>query len=191
MTDPEPGGPAVVFMCGPAGSGKTTVARRLEADGYVRLSIDEEAWNRGWRRQPLPGDVAAAIEEDLRRRLVGLVSAGADVVVDYSFWSRRTRDGYRRLLAPFGVVPVLVHLATPREVALDRIRGRTGETRTRCDSPTRPPRAITTPSSRPHPAKARWWSCAPAMTPAPSTSPPPSWRREGRDRSGRGGGPRV
>ncbi|GAA1082893.1 AAA family ATPase [Nocardiopsis composta] len=126
MTDPEPGGPAVVFMCGPAGSGKTTVARRLEADGYVRLSIDEEAWNRGWRRQPLPGDVAAAIEEDLRRRLVGLVSAGADVVVDYSFWSRRTRDGYRRLLAPFGVVPVLVHLATPREVALDRIRGRTG-----------------------------------------------------------------
>lgn len=28
----------VVLMCGIAGAGKTTYARRLERDGYVRLS---------------------------------------------------------------------------------------------------------------------------------------------------------
>ena len=33
-------------MCGVAGSGKTTYAQRLEAEGYVRLSIDEEIWQR-------------------------------------------------------------------------------------------------------------------------------------------------
>lgn len=32
----------VVLMCGPAGSGKSTYARRLEAQGMVRLSIDHE-----------------------------------------------------------------------------------------------------------------------------------------------------
>ncbi|MFW5419951.1 ATP-binding protein [Nocardiopsis sp. CNT-189] len=124
MADPGPGGPAVVFKCGPAGSGKSTVARRLEAGGRVRLSIDEEAWNRG-RRQPLPDDVAA-IEDDLRRRLIGVVTAGTGVVPDCSFRSRRMRDRHRRPPAPLGVVPVLVHPATPRETAPDRIRRRGG-----------------------------------------------------------------
>ncbi len=32
----------VIFMCGPAGSGKSTYARRLEQDGMTRLSIDAE-----------------------------------------------------------------------------------------------------------------------------------------------------
>lgn len=40
-------------MCGPAGSGKSTVARRLEAGGMTRLSYDQEAWNRGLRDMPL------------------------------------------------------------------------------------------------------------------------------------------
>lgn len=43
----------VVLMCGPPGSGKSTYARRLEAE--------------------------------LRRRLLELVAAGRDVVLDFSF----------------------------------------------------------------------------------------------------------
>ena len=34
----------VVMMCGVAGAGKTTLAKQLEAAGYLRLSIDEEVW---------------------------------------------------------------------------------------------------------------------------------------------------
>ena len=30
----------VIFMCGPAGSGKSTVARQLEQQGMTRLSFD-------------------------------------------------------------------------------------------------------------------------------------------------------
>jgi predicted kinase len=89
-------------MCGPAGSGNSTYARRLEQQGMVRLSFDGEAWE----------------------RLLALVAEGADVVLDFSFWSRRMREDYRRLLAPTGVVPETIFLATDRESVLERVRAR-------------------------------------------------------------------
>ncbi|MRX42278.1 AAA family ATPase [Agromyces sp. Q22] len=111
-------------MCGPAGAGKSTVARRLERQGMVRLSFDEVAWARGIRSMPLPREVHAQIEEVLRARLFELVTAGADVVLDFSFWSRRVRESYRSLLRPLGIEPEIIYLATPREVALARVRAR-------------------------------------------------------------------
>ncbi|QAY71922.1 ATP-binding protein [Xylanimonas protaetiae] len=115
-------------MCGPAGSGKSTYARRLEQAGYVRLSIDEAAWAAGHREQPLPEPVRQAFEREVQERLVTLATQGADVVVDLSFWSRRMRDTYRGLLAPTGVVPETVYLATPRDVVLRRVAARDGAT---------------------------------------------------------------
>ena len=116
----------VVFMCGPAGSGKSTAARELEASGMTRLSFDEEAWRRGIREQPLADGVRREIETALRHRLVELVSAGIDVVLDYSFWSRRMRRDYRELLRPLGVEPETIYLATPRDVVLARVAARDG-----------------------------------------------------------------
>lgn len=49
------------------------------------------------------------------------------MVLDFSFWSRRSRDDYRDLLRPLGVEPETIYLATPREVALQRIRDRRRE----------------------------------------------------------------
>ena len=111
----------VIFMCGPAGSGKSTVARRYERQGMARLSFDQEAWSRGITAMPLPPAVRDEIEQVLRARLVELVSAGSDVVLDFSFWSRAMRDEYRELLRPLGVVPETVYLATDRDVVLRRI----------------------------------------------------------------------
>jgi predicted kinase len=112
------------MMCGPAGSGKSTVARRLEEGGMIRLSFDQVAWERGIRSMPLAPAVHAEIEEQLRDRLIDLVESGSDVVLDYSFWSRQARDAYRELLRPLGVEPETVYLATPRDVALERMRAR-------------------------------------------------------------------
>ncbi|WP_206053718.1 AAA family ATPase [Nocardioides iriomotensis] len=116
----------VVFMCGPSGAGKSTYAQRLEGEGMVRLSFDVEMWRRGISTVPLPPDVRDEIETDLRARLLELVAAGTDVVLDFSFWSRRMRDDYRELLEPTGVVPETIYLATDRETALRRMRARRG-----------------------------------------------------------------
>ena len=115
----------VIFLCGPAGSGKTTASLRLEAAGFTRLSIDDEAWRDGHREHPLPDDVAEQMRARVRARLIELVASGTDVVLDLAFWSRAVRDDYRRLLAPYGVVPETHYLATPREVVLARLAART------------------------------------------------------------------
>ncbi|WP_208542926.1 AAA family ATPase [Nocardioides euryhalodurans] len=116
----------VVFMCGPSGSGKSTYARRLEAGGMVRLSFDLEMWRRGIATATLPPETRAEIEADLRARLLELVAAGTDVVLDFSFWSRQMREDYRALLVPTGVVPETVYLATDRATVLARMRTRRG-----------------------------------------------------------------
>lgn len=116
----------VIFMCGPSGSGKSTYAKGLERAGMVRLSFDTEMWERGISLVPLPQDLRDEIEADLRARLLELVAAGRDVVLDFSFWSRQMRDDYRRLLAPTGVLPETVYLATDRETVLERVRARRG-----------------------------------------------------------------
>ena len=92
----------------------------------VRLSFDVELWRRGISTTPLPPDIGREIESDLRARLLELVAAGTDVVLDFSFWSRRMRDDYRNLLEPTGVVPETIYLATDRETILSRVRARRG-----------------------------------------------------------------
>ena len=114
----------VIFMCGPSGAGKTTYAQRLERSGMVRLSFDVEAWRRGITTVPFPPGAREDIERHLRSRLLALVADGADVVLDFSFWSRQMRDDYRRLLRPTGVIPETIYLATDRATILERIRAR-------------------------------------------------------------------
>ena len=114
----------VIFMCGPAGSGKSTVARQYEQQGMTRLSFDQEAWSRGITTMPLPPEAHRDIERALRARLADLVRAGSDVVLDFSFWSRGMREEYRELLRPLGVVPETVYLATDRATALHRVSAR-------------------------------------------------------------------
>ena len=111
-------------MCGPAGSGKSTIARRLEAEGFVRLSFDQETWNRGIRHMPLDKEDHRDIDARLRKRLLDLVADGCDVVLDFSFWSRAMRESWRRTLEPRGVVPETIYLATERATCLGRVAAR-------------------------------------------------------------------
>lgn len=92
----------------------------------TRLSFDVELWRRGTTAAPSQHNGSDEIEVDLRTRLLDLVTAGTDVVLDFSFWSRQMRADYRRLLQPAGVVPETVYFATDRETILHRLRQRRG-----------------------------------------------------------------
>lgn len=92
----------------------------------VRLSFDVEMWRRGISTVPVPAGQRAGIESELRARLLDLVSEGIDVVLDFSFWSRRMREEYRELLEPAGVVPETIYIATDRDTVLARMRARRG-----------------------------------------------------------------
>ncbi len=126
-----PGRPVVVLLCGVAGSGKTTYAQQLETDGYVRLSIDEEVWARFGRYgiDYDPADYArlsAAAEDVLRERLVTLIRQGRDVVVDFSFWQRASRDRYKRLVEATGGTWRLIYLKVDPVVLRQRLNDRAG-----------------------------------------------------------------
>lgn len=117
--------PRVVMMCGPGGAGKTTYARRLEREGWTRLSFEVEFWDRRITTMP-SAEVVAEVAADLKARLLRQVAVGNDVVLDFGFWFRRQRDDLRALLAPQGIVPETVYIATRLETILSRVGDRHG-----------------------------------------------------------------
>ncbi|MEF3403063.1 AAA family ATPase [Agromyces sp. CCNWLW203] len=117
--------PRVVMMCAPGGAGKTTYAKRLEREGWTRLSFEVEFWDRGISTMPSAA-VVAEVAADLKTRQLRHVSAGDDVVLDFGFWFRRQRDEFRALLAPKDIVPETVYIATSLETILSRVGDRHG-----------------------------------------------------------------
>lgn len=106
-------------MCGIAGAGKTNYAQRLEAEGYVRISIDEEVWSRHGRfgvdyDPVLYDEYSAAAEAALRSQLRDLLRRGRNVVIDFSFWDRARRDEYKQLIVELGGTWELVYLKASR-----------------------------------------------------------------------------
>lgn len=114
--------PRLVLTCGVAGSGKSTYARALAEQGWLRLSIDVEAHGRGLTEHPLPDDVTAEIVAQQRDQLATALRDGRDVVVDYSFWSRARRDEYRTLGSASGADVEIVWFDVPRAELRRRLR---------------------------------------------------------------------
>lgn len=119
----------VVLMCGIAGSGKTTYAQRLERVGFERLSIDEEIWRQFGRYDvDYPaGDyvrLSTLVEADLQARLSVLIQQGRNVVIDFSFWQRTTRDRYKKMIEQAGGRWRLVYLKVDTEELRRRLAAR-------------------------------------------------------------------
>ncbi len=116
-------------MCGIAGAGKTTYAQQLEAGGYVRLSIDEEVWERFGRYgidydQSLYAQHSAAADQVLRERLAQLLAAGMDVVVDNAFWQRTRREQYKAIVEAAGGDWELIYLKATPALLRERLAAR-------------------------------------------------------------------
>jgi len=130
MTD-EDRRPEVVLLCGVAGSGKTTYAKDLETHGYVRLSVDEEIWERfgrfGVDYDPSAYETYSEVaRRSLDERLTGLVVQGRNVVLDSSLWRRERREECKQLVERAGGRWRLVYLQTNEAVLRERLAERAG-----------------------------------------------------------------
>lgn len=119
--------PRVTILCGPAGAGKTTLARRLEADGALRLSMDLAVWEDGWRGQWPPHERMLELDAVLQYRLADTVRAGRDVVVDMSASVREVRDVWRDLAVRCGAEHRLIVVTADRRTLVRRVAAREGQ----------------------------------------------------------------
>ena len=119
--------PLAFLLHGYLGVGKTTLARRLEAEhAAIRFTHDE------WMRALYGNDPPEAVFADYAGRVSSLIEAtwtrclelGVNVVLDLGFWSRSERDRTRAIIARLGGECRLYRLTCPKEVARQRIGGR-------------------------------------------------------------------
>lgn len=119
------------LLCGLPGSGKTTFARRLEAGGATRLSIDELVFDRhgvyGVDYDPaVYHELHDAARAELDNRLVELLADRLSVVLDYGFWTKELRDRYKRLADDAGAAWELIFFPATADLLLERLERRKG-----------------------------------------------------------------
>jgi predicted kinase len=121
--------PTLFLMCGLQGSGKTTVAKRLEIEQKaLRLTADE------WLHEVHP-DVSGAELDALRdpveriqwRIATRALELGCNVVLDWGLWSREERDRYRLQARNLGARIVLCLVDATRGELLERLSRRNAE----------------------------------------------------------------
>ncbi|MCE0497909.1 MAG: ATP-binding protein [Methylacidiphilales bacterium] len=112
--------PIIHLICGLPGSGKTTLARRLERDmPALRLTPDE------WMAR-IVGDghdevKRAAVEAVQWEIAAQALSLGIDVILENGFWSRSERDDFRARAAALGAATKLHYLDVPLDELKKRI----------------------------------------------------------------------
>ena len=120
----EDGMPTAHLVFGFLGSGKTTLAKRLERQhNAVRFTPDE--WMARLFGEDPPADTfrdrAAAILEIMQPIWGRCLTLGIDVVLDYGFWSRAERDRVRAAVEVSGGTAVLWAVSCSDDEARKRI----------------------------------------------------------------------
>jgi predicted kinase len=128
---------ATLFLtCGLPGSGKTTLAKRLEVEhAALRLTADE--WIRALfgpttaaaevLRGEAPDERRAAVEAVQWQVAAHALARGVDVVLDWGVWSRSERDDLRSRACAIGARCVVCYQDVPHEELVRRIAARNRE----------------------------------------------------------------
>lgn len=131
----HPTRPLVILTCGIAGSGKSTFAKaltQLSSTQYstpLRLSIDQYVWDHHGQysvdyHPEIYESLQDEAEEANKNTLLEWIEQGRCAVLDYSFWSRETRDEYRTLIESKGGEVQILHLDIPRDTLVSRLAER-------------------------------------------------------------------
>ena len=113
-------------MCGLPGSGKTNYAKKLEAGGALRLTVDEELFRR--HGKDLDAQHIDQYKQEIKLDFKGLlekaVKEGKSVALDYGFWKKLERDEYKQLAESVGAQWELLFFDMPLETLMLRIAER-------------------------------------------------------------------
>lgn len=112
------------------GVGKTTYAVKLEQDlPALRFSIDE--WMIALYGQNPPSDKFAEYHSRTTNLIwnvaIRTLMLGQDVILDFGFWSRKSRDDARKRLRSIGAEAILYCVTCTNETMKTRVLNRTAE----------------------------------------------------------------
>jgi predicted kinase len=119
--------PTAHLLHGYIGSGKTTLARRLERElPAIRFTHDE--WMVRLYGQNPPQErfsgYLARIDDLIWRQAEKVLRTGCDVILDCGFWTRESRDNARHRVRAAGGAPKFYSVVCPEGVMRERTLAR-------------------------------------------------------------------
>jgi predicted kinase len=111
--------PILHLICGLPGSGKTTLATRLEGN-LPALRLEPDEWMARIVGDGYDEAKRAAVESVQWEIAARALSLGINVILEHGFWSRSERDDFRARAAALGADTKLYYL----EVPLDELKRR-------------------------------------------------------------------
>ena len=113
----------LVVISGLPGSGKTTEAKRLQAErSGVRFCPDE--WMTALGASLWDGDLRARVEGLQWDMALDVLRAGGTAIIEWGTWGRDERERLRAAAAAVGARTELLFLDVPAEVLWERIHAR-------------------------------------------------------------------
>jgi len=119
--------PTAFLLHGFLGSGKTTLAKRLEKEQDALRFTHDEWMVRFYGNDPPPDvfpDYARRVFSQMEEIWARCLALKLNVILDFGFWSRAERDRVRGMVAGYGGTVVLYSLSCPEDLAWTRIEQR-------------------------------------------------------------------
>jgi predicted kinase len=118
--------PTLFLTVGLPGTGKSTLARRLEAE-HDALRLTKDEWVKALFGADNPSAASSVIEGRLIRVGLRALELGTDVVIDFGLWSRDERSALRQAAADLGAAVVICYLELSPAEQRERLAKRQAE----------------------------------------------------------------